>query len=52
MPVAAARRPSQMIPLQLADPDDLPASWTLIGITGLVWAGVVVLGVYATLLMV
>ena len=34
------------------DPGLEPASWSLLGLTALVWAGVVVLGVYATLLAV
>ena len=35
-----------------ADPEDAPASWPLLGLTAAVWAGVLVLGVYATLLVV
>ncbi len=36
----------------VADPDDEPASWRLICLTAAVWAGVIVLGVYSTLLLV
>ncbi|MCO4764200.1 MAG: protein kinase [Myxococcales bacterium] len=35
-----------------SDPGEEPASWGLIGLTGAVWAGVIVLGVYSTLLLV
>ena len=35
-----------------SDPDDAPASWGLLGLTAAVWAGVLMLGVYATLLVV
>ena len=35
-----------------ADPDEAPASWQLLALTALVWTGVLVLGVYATLLTV
>lgn len=42
-------------PLQIdapeLDADEQPASWQLIGITAFVWTGVLLLGVYATLLM-
>ena len=33
-------------------PDEEPATWALLGVTAAVWAGVLVLGVYATLLVV
>lgn len=38
-------------PSRFADPDDAPASWGLIALTAAVWAGVVALAAYATLLM-
>lgn len=34
------------------DPDDEPASWPLLGLTAAVWASVLMMGVYATLLIV
>ncbi len=34
------------------EPGEEPASWTLLGLTAAIWAGVLVLGVYATLLVV
>jgi serine/threonine protein kinase len=38
-------------PSRFADPDDAPASWGLVALTATVWAGVVALAAYATLLM-
>jgi hypothetical protein len=39
-------------PSELVELGEEPASWTLLGLTGAIWAGVLILGVYATLLVV
>ena len=40
-------------PAQLElDPDDAPSGWLLLGLTALVWTGVLVVGLYATLITV
>jgi hypothetical protein len=48
VPVAPAPPP----PAFVIDEGELPATWGLIALAGLVWVGVLVLGVYATLLTV
>lgn len=49
--IPAQAAPVAAVKSRFLDADDQPASWTLLGVTGLIWAGVVVLGVYATLLV-
>ncbi len=47
----SAPEPLQIDPPEL-DADAQPASWQLIGITAFVWTGVLLLGVYATMLLI
>ena len=50
--VSGAHRAAPHTPLPPLAPNQEPASWLLLGVTALVWAGVVVIGVYAALLLV
>ena len=59
--VRPARPPRRSLPPRVAtpvaepvwvEPGEEPASWSLLGLTAAVWAGVLILGVYATLLVV